>query len=156
MTKNLYLLRHGEAEHGQYQADITRKLTERGVNKLRSLGIEMKGKSFFPDKVYCSTAVRTRETAATFLEQIGYDRPVLFLKEIYEASVKSLFDIVTSTEEDFATVLLIGHNPGITYLMEYLVKHARQSLAPGDLVGIEFENLKWSEVSKEMGTKMNL
>lgn len=154
MTKNLYLLRHGEAGQSMNIKDFERTLTERGADELRSLGIEMKQKGFLPELVYCSTSVRTRQTAGIFLEQVGYNGPVTYLEEIYEAPVNTLFNIVTNTEAKFRVILLIGHNPGISYLLDYLSTNRRGNLAPGELVNIAFEDVRWSEVTKGLGTKI--
>lgn len=156
MSKQLYLLRHGEAEQSPYQSDFQRKLTERGANKLRSLGIEMKQKSFFPEKVYCSTAVRTRETAQAFLEQLGYDGPVDYQDEIYEASVRTLFELVCKTDNAISSLLIIGHNPGISYLFDYLTKKNFIGMTPGELVGVTFDSENWSELHKGQGTRIRI
>lgn len=156
MVRNLYLLRHGRAAHGFDMADIDRPLIPTGIAQLTDLGAYMKIKGFNPDKIYCSAAKRTRETAKVITEQIGYSKPVEYRDEIYEASVKTLFDLVVNCDDAFETVLIIGHNPGVSYLYDYLTESSFGDMTPGELVKIQFENLSWKEVSQGLGVKKTL
>ncbi|REE05646.1 SixA phosphatase family protein [Marinoscillum furvescens] len=156
MVRNLYLLRHGRAAHGFDMADIDRPLISTGIAQLTELGAYMKTKGFDPDKIFCSTAKRTRETAKVITEQIGYSRPVEYREDIYEASVKTLFEIVVGCDDAHQTVLIIGHNPGVSYLYDYLTESNFGDMTPGELVKIEFEDLSWKEVSQGLGVKKTL
>ncbi|MFH6984395.1 histidine phosphatase family protein [Marinoscillum sp. 108] len=156
MVKNLYLLRHGQAEYGFQGSDFDRSLTVNGVIQLRSLGQAMKLKSFYPDKVYCSTANRTQQTAEIFTEELDYTLPVHYMEEIYEASVRTLFELITKQDEADSVILIIGHNPGISYLYDYLTSANFGDMTPGELVRIEFEDLAWSEISKGVGFKKTI
>jgi len=156
MIKNLYLLRHGQAEHGFSLDDFDRSLTPAGISQLTSLAMALKRQSFYPDHVYCSPARRTQQTVEILTEQIDYTLPVDFLKDIYEASVRTLFEIVTGTDESFDNILIVGHNPGLSYLYDYLTSSSFGDMTPGELVKIEFENQKWFEVTKGSGTKKTI
>lgn len=155
MRKALYLLRHGEAEGGYGMKDFDRSLTDRGVNDINALALEMKKQDFYPDHVYCSTAKRTQQTAQILIEQLDYSLPLDFREEIYEASVKTLFDLVCASEADHNSVLIIGHNPGLSYLFEYFTKRFG-NLSPGDMLKIEFEGQEWAEISKGSGVKVGV
>ncbi len=155
MRKELYLLRHGEAESGYGMRDVERPLTDRGINDITALALQLKKQDFYPDHIYCSTAKRTRQTCQILIEQLDYSLPVDFRQEIYEASVKTLFDLVCSTNPNHHTVLVIGHNPGLSYLFDYFTKRFG-NLGPGDMLKIAFENQEWVAVSKGTGMKQSL
>ena len=156
MVRKLYLLRHGEAANDFEKADRERTLTVNGKNKVRALGIKLNHAGFYPEKVYCSPAVRTKQTAEILLEQLGFLPKVDFQENIYEASTKTLFDLVASSSDEYEKILLIGHNPAISFLFDYLTIANFGSLMPGELVCVGFENKSWNEISKGSGTKENL
>lgn len=59
----------------------------------------------------CSTATRTRETLAA----TGVTAPVVYERGIYEASPQTLIELVQLSDDDVATLLVIGHAPGMPW-----------------------------------------
>lgn len=153
MVKNLYLLRHGQAAVNYGLNDFDRPLTALGNSQLRSLGNRLQKTGFSPNKIYCSPSNRTRQTCGILIKELNYSLPVEFVDGIYEASVKTLFDLVTSADDSYSSVLIIGHNPGISYLFDYLTNNDHTGMSPGEIMHVVFENLSWSEVSKGTGFK---
>lgn len=153
MVRKLYLLRHGQAavEHGL--RDFDRHLTPTGNRQLSALATRLKGLGFYPDKIYSSPSKRTRETAAIVSHELNYLLPIEYIDGIYEASVKTLFDMVVQSDDSCQSLLIIGHNPAISYLFEYLTDSDYVGMTPGEIICVEFENLQWSEVSKGLGRK---
>jgi phosphohistidine phosphatase len=62
--------------------------------------------------VLCSPAERTRQT----LELIGVASTVRFEEELYAASSDALLERVRAVPDPVASVMLIGHNPGLQEL----------------------------------------
>lgn len=63
------------------------------------------------DAVRCSTATRTRETLAA----TGIDAPVVYESGIYEASPRTLIELVQLSDDAVSTLLVIGHAPGMPW-----------------------------------------
>ncbi|MFT7031002.1 MAG: phosphohistidine phosphatase [Marinoscillum sp.] len=156
MVRNLYLLRHGHAEHATNIKDFDRSLTPKGASEVVALGSKLKAAGFLPDIVFCSPSLRTRQTAEILLSAIGSDIYVEFIDEIYEASVKTLFDTVVSADVNHYDVLLIGHNPAISYLNDYLTKENNRDLSPGQISKMTFVDQSWDEISKGTGNSATL
>lgn len=152
MLRSLYLLRHGTAEQNYFVSDFDRSLTAEGVIQVRNLGLKLRKEDFYPSITYCSSANRTRQTADIFLEQLDYVLPVKFQKSIYEAPTRVLFEIVVNCADEFDSLLLIGHNPGLSHLCEYLSGNSYVDMHPGRLVRLDFDDVSWSEISKSSGT----
>jgi len=73
--------------------------------------------------VLVSSARRTQQTwslAQNRLSEAWDDAEVVEDPRIYEASVGRLVDLVAETPHDTATVVLVGHNPGLAGLVERL------------------------------------
>jgi phosphohistidine phosphatase len=72
---------------------------------LRRLGRE-------PELVLCSSATRTRETLELLWPAVG-GSTVMLEEELYAASVDELLARIRRVPDAVASVLLIGHNPGL-------------------------------------------
>lgn len=153
MNKQLLLMRHAEARETESGSkDIHRPLTETGVRDASIVGRYLYGKSFSPDRIIASSAIRTRETAELLAEQVKYDTSrVQYEPEIYEASVRTLLGLINNFKEDWRSVALIGHNPAISYIAEYLTKADIGGMASCGIVLIQFAT-PWNEISEGVGT----
>lgn len=152
MVKKLWLLRHGQAGHQAGQSDFDRDLTEMGKDTVMQLGKEMTAREFYPDLVVCGASRRTRQTATYFLKELPRHGKVVYLDQIYEASLATLLQVVNDTDKSINNLLMIGHNPGISYIFDYLTGQTLGNLRPGELVELTFADLEWSEISKGSGT----
>lgn len=119
--KTLLLLRHAKSSWDDVSvADFDRTLNKRGKESAPKMGQYFKEQNLNADLVLCSPAKRTKQTADLFLENANIDCKVHFDKRIYEADVAQLLDVLADVEEQHRTVLVIGHNPGMSDLQEFL------------------------------------
>ncbi|HYI56351.1 MAG TPA: histidine phosphatase family protein [Microlunatus sp.] len=116
----LYLLRHAKSSWDEPLRDHERPLDARGVRDARAAGRLLAERGWRPDLVLCSPAVRTRETWQQATGAGAEAGEVRFVDAIYEASVVRLLGLVQQTPEDVATLMLIGHGPGLPGLAEGL------------------------------------
>ncbi|MEV0613865.1 histidine phosphatase family protein [Nonomuraea sp. NPDC050404] len=107
--RTLIVLRHAKAAQVPGLADRERPLTDRGGRDAKRLGDEIRAAGLEPDVVYCSPALRTKQTAEFAFPgmEISYER------DIYEAYPQELLEIVRRTDAGLSTVVLCGHNPGV-------------------------------------------
>ena len=125
MTQRLVIVRHAEAAAAAPGgSDHERPLTERGMRAARALGTWLGRQGARPDAVRCSTAVRTRETWAAVSETSGFGVLVEHDRRIYDADPRTLLEVLRETEDEVRTVLLVGHNPGVTRLATTLTEGA--------------------------------
>jgi phosphohistidine phosphatase len=109
----LHLLRHAKATRDGSYEDSERPLARRGRTDSRLVG-EHLAKALDPvDLVLCSSSVRTRETADLILAAFNPRPAVRYEDELYLASAASLLRRLQRLEEAHASVMLIGHNPGL-------------------------------------------
>lgn len=149
MVRKIFLLRHGEAAFpDQGMKDIDRPLTEAGSNQIRLLGSNLKPFASTIDLIYCSSALRTRETLRCLIEGSGINCEIDIREDIYESSVGRLFEVISNTENSAQVILLIGHNPGISFFAEYLTGDNIGNMSPGQMVKLEFALGSWDELSK--------
>lgn len=115
-TRTLVILRHAKAKSPGDVADINRPLTSRGHADAAAAGAWLSHRGYLPQLVLCSPARRTRQTwhgvavALATAPQVSYD------EDLYAASAGALLNRITAVADDVETVLVIGHNPGMSQL----------------------------------------
>jgi len=139
----LVVVRHAKAETPPGLQDIARPLSERGradaLAAGRWLGRES-GLVGVPDLLLTSPARRTEETTARLLDGWGVEPPVVDEERVYEASLGDLLRIVRGldAERPESVVVLVGHNPGLSSLVEALTGEVVQLRTCGiALVAVE-------------------
>jgi phosphohistidine phosphatase len=112
----LHLLRHAKSNPDDTLDDHDRPLSRRGRETARRLGAGLPATAGPVDLVLCSTARRTRETAALALAGFRPPPRILFEDRLYLASRGTLLRRLKLLDEDDEAVLVIGHNPGLQAL----------------------------------------
>jgi len=152
MKRSLFLLRHSYSDPPGDVSDFKRNLTMKGLNSVRALGRKLGEEDFNPDLIISSDAIRAEDTAINLAEELGISEQVIsYDRKLYEASVRELMEIINEVEEPARTVLLIGHNPMISFFGEYLTGKGFAGMEPCGLVTITFEN-SWNEISQGSGS----
>ena len=139
--KQLILLRHGEAGFSD-GVDFQRQLTVRGKEQLNNLGQHLILRELEIDRMYCSSATRTRETAEIIKSHLPVKEEI-YDKEIYSANLEILLKILEETPKEVQTCLLIGHNPTISLLISHLTSGDYVGLQPGTMAILDVEISDW-------------
>jgi phosphohistidine phosphatase len=130
-TLRLFILRHGKSDWSTGQPDFGRPLAERGRTAARKVGSWMKEQGMMPDKVICSPARRARETAESVCRTLGIaERGINFDERIYGGSIAEMLACLADHAADARQVLLVGHNPGLEELVDFLTQG--QIMQPDD------------------------
>lgn len=120
--KTLALFRHAKSDWSDARArDFDRPLNLRGQRGALAMGrhIRSTGRRF--DRMIASPAVRVAETIETSSKAWGRSFPVEWDRRIYLASSAVLMDLLREIAGDPASVLMVGHNPGLEDLIFDLV-----------------------------------
>lgn len=115
-ARTLVLLRHAKAEHPDEGLDFDRRLTTRGEADANAAGTWLAAEQIQPDLVFCSPAMRTRQTwQGVSLALSGPpEREVRFEQALYEGGRTEVFDLLRTIPGSVHTVLLVGHNPTVS------------------------------------------
>jgi len=128
--KTLYIFRHAKAAPEGREGDAQRPLMKRGRKAAAAMGGYLAELEPLPALVLCSTSLRTRETLDAILSELDTEPQLLFEDALYLASANRLLDRLQRLPEQAASVLLIGHNPGLHQLAVSLASDAGE-LADG-------------------------
>lgn len=121
MTRRLLILRHGKSDWSRGVLDFERPLKERGKRNAERIGIWMAEQSKVPDCVLSSPAVRALSTAISACRAMGQTEDLIYEDpRIYAASPGGLLEVLKGVPAHCQRVMLVGHNPGLEILLEYL------------------------------------
>jgi len=114
--RHLHLLRHAKSDRHPGVEDHERPLARRGRKESSLVGASLPAALGRLDLVLCSTALRTRETAALALANFAPPPPILFEDGLYLAGRAALLARLRQLDNRIEGVLVIGHNPGLADL----------------------------------------
>jgi len=120
--KKLILIRHAKSSWTQAgMSDFNRPLNQRGINDAPQMAGRIRSSKLTIDQIVSSPALRAITTAETFSEVLDIPfENILQNKAIYEADPETLMRIVSKFESSWNTVIMFGHNPGLSYLVGLL------------------------------------
>ena len=154
--KRLYLLRHAKSDWADPdRIDADRPLSPRGRRAAPTLGRYMRRQGLIPALVLASTARRTEETWDLLSETLKSVVPVETSHKLYLASPARLLKTIRGVDDTVASVVIVGHNPGIQALALELAgsgdASARARIAEkyptGGLAVFDFAVDHWADVA---------
>lgn len=161
--KRLLLLRHAKASpDGKGNKDHERELTPRGRVNAAAMGAWLHTNGYRPDFVLCSDAARTVETWEIAAQELDGSPRAEFLDTLYLAPPRRIEASIREAG-DAATVLVVGHNPGIEDTAAELARKPadkdeakrretmREKFPTCALAVLEFEIAEWSEMTAGSG-----
>lgn len=152
MLKNIFLIRHAQAETNTKISDFDRKLTVRGNVDAVKMSQRLFHHKTLPKLLLSSPARRALNTAKAFIENLH-----LSMKQIqpenmlYEASTTTLLSIINHLDNVYSDVAIFGHNPGISELVPYLSDESVGSIPTCGIVQLQFLVEDWKLISKGSG-----
>ncbi|HEX8368627.1 MAG TPA: histidine phosphatase family protein [Pyrinomonadaceae bacterium] len=149
--KTLFILRHAKSSWDNPDlADFERPLNERGLQAAPFVGKLMRERRLRVDLILSSPARRAGQTATLVKEAAELAAELRYDERIYEASPTSLLYLLAETEDEFDSVLLVGHNPGLEGLIKIL-SGGILSMPTAALAEIELNVDFWSKIAAESG-----
>lgn len=155
--KRLFLLRHAKANRDAPGIDdISRPLAERGREDAVHMGSFMREEAYIPDLVLCSTSVRTQESLALLLPELGARPLVQYRADLYLAMPEIILASIRRARETAGALMVVGHNPGIEECAHGLAREPTDrkmrkryqmmtdKFPTGSLAVIDFDVSQWS------------
>jgi len=152
----LYLLRHGEAENkSPTGSDFDKRLTEVGKKQAdRIKNRLLNDANDIEFSVFCSGAARTKETWQIISSSIIV-KNIEFLDDLYLADHTYLLNFLWNNPNQTNSILLIGHNNGLSDLASYLLDESIV-LPTSGLIIIDFPDAKeLSDIGLGTGVKVS-
>ncbi|MDQ3677254.1 MAG: histidine phosphatase family protein [Actinomycetota bacterium] len=133
MARQLWFLRHGEAEPHDARPDVDRRLTKRGEDQSRSAGRALAALELEFHLVVTSPKARAYDTAVLACEALG-------CQPVVDDRLSDGFDVDDALELGHAAgadkrVLFVGHNPDFPQIIHDLTG-SRIELKKGGVAGV--------------------
>ncbi len=143
--KTLTLFRHAKSSWDDPGlADHDRPLAKRGLRDAPVMGQRLKAAGIRPSLILSSTAVRAWETAKIVAQEISY--PIEFLQReprLYHAGTSRLIDVIAAQDTGFNSLMLVGHNPGLTDFANELVPDLTDNVPTSGFVAFRIDIDHW-------------
>jgi phosphohistidine phosphatase len=154
--KTLIIVRHGKSSWAYPDLeDFYRPLKPRGINDAFAIGEELLQQDVFPDLILSSPAIRAMNTAIIIARKLDFPLQRIRANEgIYEASTYQLLQLIGNVENTIETLMIFGHNPSFTSLINQLQSESLYNLPTCGVFAIELPINAWSEVVSSKGTKL--
>lgn len=151
--KRLFLVRHAKSSWQDTKVvDFERPLNRRGEHDIPIMGDRLARRGIQPRHILSSPAVRAITTARALVEALGgapdqiEQRP-----SIYEADAGDLLAMVRTFPAHWDLVMVCGHNPAITDLVNALTDEIIENVPTCGFAEIVFDSDDWSAVGVGTG-----
>ena len=143
--KTLTIVRHAKSswDHPGLN-DRERPLNKRGEHDAPLMGQRVLEHGIRPSLIISSPATRAWATARIIAAAISY--PLEFLqreKALNHASVDTLLNVIVAQDTGFNSLMIVGHNPGLTDFANYLSPGLTNNLPTAGVVSVEFDRDDW-------------
>lgn len=154
MIKQILFVRHAKTEIQEFgQLDFDRKLKPRGHNDTKIMSKVLQDLNIKPDKIYSSPAKRTTQTTEILTQNLDIStNQVIFEETIYEAGLGDLLHIINNFDNHNKLNFMVGHNPSITYIADWLANSNMGFMPTCGMALVEFNLENWEEVSQNTGS----
>ena len=151
--KTLYIVRHAKSSWKFIDLqDIDRPLKRKGIQDAFLIAEKLSEQKITPQHVLSSPAVRAYETAKIFCNALSFNKEnVEINSSIYNEAVEELQTILLNIDNKLNSVMLFGHDPGLTNFVAYLTKQSYEKIPTSGVVAIQFEVDSWNKISEHSG-----
>ena len=143
--KTLTILRHAKSSWKDSSlSDHDRPLNARGERDAPAMAARIQAAGIRPSLILSSPAVRAWTTARVLAQEISY--PIEFLQRhdrLYHAGVRRIIEVLSEQDVGFHSILIIGHNPGLTEFANYLVPGLTPNIPTCGVVSVTIDTEDW-------------
>lgn len=154
LSMDLWIVRHADsAPVSAGLRDFDRPLTARGVADCARMRATLERLVPHADRIVASDARRARTTAELLAPAFERKAEAIELDHrIYEAALDTLLELVRETAADVASLVIVGHNPGVSELAAHVLTHDwRRGLPPLGILRARLDG-PWSDFGARSAT----
>ena len=149
----LYVLRHAKSDWTAAYGgvDHERPLNARGVKAARKMGRRIAERQAVPDRILCSTAVRTRQTIELAVAAGDWNRTTILEPALYLASPGAVIDLLGGQSDDAHSILIVGHQPTCAELVRRLTGDEPPRFVTAAAACVHLDIASWGEIEPYRG-----
>ena len=144
--KTLYLLRHAKSSWEFEREDIDRPLSPRGARACELMAREIQALDCNPEIVFSSPALRARQTIEGVSQAFAGNLKAHIDDDLYTFSYRDLMTWCRALPERFSRVLVVGHNPAVTELVNALSGQEIENVPTCGYVHLSLDKGQWCSI----------
>lgn len=146
--KKLIIVRHCKSSWSDMSlSDFDRPLNNRGMNDGDLMSGKLLENLSSVDLLLSSSSNRTVLTSKFFIDKININK-IKYEDELYHADYKTIINKLKKVDNIINKLMVIGHNPGLTYLVNYFSNIRLFNLPTTGIVIFDFIIDNWKEIDK--------
>ncbi len=144
--KTLTLVRHAKSSWSNTNlSDRKRPLNKRGERDAPIMGKRIVEHGIRPSLIVSSPATRAWTTAKIIAKEISYPQEFLQREDsLYLASLDEILDVIMAQDNEFNSLMVVGHNPGMTSVANFLSPGLTHNLPTAGVVSVQIEKEDWN------------
>lgn len=152
--KTLILVRHAKSSwNSDVSTDFERPLNKRGMRDAPDMAARLAAHGPIPDTIVSSSATRALVTARMLARGLDLSPQSLeTTRDIYEAPVKALLKTINSWLQINQTVMMVGHNPGMSATGNYLCSSAALEMPTCAMACLDLDIDSWNDIYRDCAT----
>ena len=150
LLKTLFIIRHAKSDQSFFGNDFERPLNGRGKADAPMMAKRLLDKKFKIAALVSSPAVRAKQTAELFAKTITMPaEEIIFISALYHAATEVFYEVITALPDNYNSVAVFSHNPGISHFVNSLNTKAQiDNMFTCSIFAIEADITHWSEFNK--------
>lgn len=133
--------------------DFNRPLNNRGERDAPFMGKLLRIHNPRPDIIVTSSARRALTTASMVAHELSYpEENIVTDTNLYGASSVELVRYISGTDDRHRSLLLIAHNPGLTYALNILTGSSIDNIPTCGLAAVDWNVSSWKATGNIRGT----
>lgn len=153
--KTLYILRHGKSSwDSPDNEDFDRPLKLKGRKRTELIAAYLRDNKLSVDLIISSPAVRAYETAKIIADVVKCQ--LITHEDLYPGYSSQVFEVIFSRSDKHKSIMIVGHNPGLTSLVRDLIDNTIDWLPTSGLAMVSFDTNTWLQIPVAAKTSSNI
>lgn len=146
--KQVLIIRHAKSSWAEIgQRDFDRPLNERGIRDAPAMAHRLKQSNIKIDLFISSTAHRALSTAKLMMQEMKMEEiPLIEMPELYHAPPSVILSSIQQCEENYHTIAVVCHNPGITEFANMIQGLSIDNVPTCGVLALNTEIKEWKQV----------
>jgi phosphohistidine phosphatase len=147
-VRRLILFRHGKSSWDDSQLDdFARPLAQRGLRNVPEMGRRLAARGLPVTLIVSSPAARAISTARAVARELDYrEDQIAEEPSLYLAGPAAILAIVRQAPATAETLMIVGHNPGMTEFANMLDDVRLGNMPTGGMLCVEFDAPSWADI----------
>ena len=141
------MVRHAKAVWNDgHIGDFDRELSKKSEKGLYAVGSYLMLAGIKPDTILSSPAIRAQKTAEILKEKMDSNIKISYMEELYLSSADVIKNLLMHQHNNLQTIMLIGHNPGISDFASRLTGGEILKIPKGAVLALSLPINNWHDL----------